>query len=144
MNKQKNTNTQTLWIARIWGSIVVAFISVFLIAHVYEALFQNNPSSDRPLSVTDGLLFLCFPVSTLIGLVVAYKKEFVGGVIAATGLALLFLSGLGMDIYQNGFNSISLLKIFNEVKIFLLFIAPPAVLYIIYGRSKNKLTTRVL
>lgn len=75
------------WIARIWGLLLLAFISFFLLAHVFgdeepSTAFQNQ---------REVISFLCFPVSTIAGLILAWKWERAGGWIIVAGMAALLV-----------------------------------------------------
>jgi len=112
------TITILLWIARIWGSVIFAFVLFFLIAH----LFGNEESSDNPISIKDKITFVLFPLGTIIGLAVALKWEGLGGFIAS--LSLLILFAIRVDLVQS--------------IIFPIGIFPPGLLYLVYWFLQKK------
>jgi len=74
------------WVARIWGSISLAFMLLFVGAHLIGSITGESDSSGGFNSVTEMIAFICFPVSTIIGLAVAWKWEGVGGFITIIGI----------------------------------------------------------
>lgn len=101
-----------LWIARIWGSTILAFVFFFLVAYV----FGNEETSDNPISTRDKITFVFFPIGTIIGLAVALKWEGLGGFIASLSLMILFTIRFDL-IYSI---------------IFPIVIFPPGLLYLLY------------
>lgn len=76
-----------LWSARISGTLVLGFILFFLGSH----LFLDNESGNGFQSIKEIAMFINFPILVMIGLVVAYKNELLGGVLSTLGFAMLFL-----------------------------------------------------
>ena len=75
------------WAARIWGLIGIVFLGFMVGAHLIEALFiSKEPISKGFNSTTDLISFLCFPISTLVGLVIAFKWMRFGGLITTIGI----------------------------------------------------------
>lgn len=116
MRNQKYIRKSILWMARIWGSLIIVFIMVFLIAHILE----KEPSGEGISGTKELITFICFPILTIIGLLLAYKREGLGGLVAS--LALITAMSL---------NSIIDLKF-----VFLIF--PPGVLYLVYWYLNRK------
>lgn len=116
MRNQKYIRKSILWMARIWGSLIIVFIMVFLIAHILE----KEPSGEGISGTKELITFIFFPILTVIGLVLAYKREGLGGLVAS--LALITAMSL---------NSIIDLKF-----VFLIF--PPGVLYLVYWYLNRK------
>ena len=100
------------WVARIWGSLIVVFILFFL---TMEA-FGSESTAPGFLNYREIVTFIFFPMSTVIGLVIALKWEGLGGLIATVGIVMLFV--LRPD----------LLVAF----IFVAGRSPPGILYLIY------------
>lgn len=84
--KNQRLTTIILWTARILGSIIIAFVLFFLIAHV----FGNNESGEGFRDSKEIITFLLFPISTVIGLAIAWKWEGLGGIITTVGMIGLF------------------------------------------------------
>ena len=76
-----------LWIARIWSALILAFVLFFLIAHI----FGDDESGEGFRSVSEIVQFIGFPISTVLGLAIAFKYEIVGGLISVLGLIILFI-----------------------------------------------------
>ena len=79
------------WIARIWSYIVVAFIVLFVGAHLLG-------SEGIGLELDDAIAFAFFPIGLTVGLIIAWWKEGLGGIIAtgsiiAFHLTMLFIGG---------------------------------------------------
>ena len=75
------------WIARIWGSLSVAFLLFMIIGHVIdpEVPFLSGFHSTREV-----IIFLLFPVSTMIGIWMAWPSEFWGSLFTLVGISGLF------------------------------------------------------
>ena len=84
----KNQNPATIirWIARILGSMILAFVLFFLLAHI----FGNSESGEGFRDSKEIISFFFFPISTVIGLSVAWKWDGLGGIITIAGMAGLF------------------------------------------------------
>ena len=87
MWKQNRIATIIRWTARISGSLVLAFLLFFLLAHV----FGNDESGEGFRNSREVISFIFFPISTVIGLAVALKWEGLGGIIILTGLVGIFI-----------------------------------------------------
>ena len=98
-----------LWIARAWGSIILAFVLFFLMAHML-----GDESGSGLTNPKEMISFICFPVGTIIGLALAYKWEGLGGWVSSIGIVLAMILNEGIDLK------------------FLLTIFPPGFLYIVY------------
>ena len=87
---KENTNLSAniiRWIARILGTLFLAFVLFFLFAYA----FGEDQSGEGFRSTGEFLTFILFPISTVIGLLVAYKWEGTGGLIITAGMAGLFI-----------------------------------------------------
>ena len=71
------TLTILRWIARIWSYIVVAFIVLFVGAHFFE-----SGSGIGSMALEDAIAFAFFPIGLTVGLIIAWWKEGLGGLIA--------------------------------------------------------------
>lgn len=85
--KNQRLTTIILWIARILGSIIIAFVLFFLIAHV----FGNNESGEGFRDSKEIITFLLFPIGTVIGLAIAWKWEGLGGLITTVSMIGLLI-----------------------------------------------------
>ena len=99
-------------IARIWGSIILSFVLFFVFAHI----FGEEQSNEGFLNTKEILTFIFFPISTIIGLILAFKWEGLGGLIASLGLVAMFI--IRIDLISS--------------LIFIAVIFPPGILYLIY------------
>ena len=110
-NQEKKANI-IRWIARIWGSLILAFVLFFVLAYMFgdEGLGFEN------LSNRDIITFICFPVSSVVGLSVALKNEKIGGLITTLGIIglLIIRSDLSSNLY------------------IMIGIVPPGILYLVY------------
>ena len=104
-------------LARIWGSLVVGFVLYFLLVHI----FSQTPESITALEEPGELIsFVFFPVLTIAGLLLAFKSEGWGGLIASLAiLSALFLNE-ALDFK------------------FLLLFFPPGALYLVYWYVSKK------
>ncbi|RLC58210.1 MAG: hypothetical protein DRH89_01630 [Candidatus Cloacimonadota bacterium] len=81
------------WTARIWSYIVVAFILLFVGAQIVESGIDADS-----FSLMEGIAFAFFPIGLTLGLIIAWWKEGLGGIIAtisiiAFHLIMLFAHG---------------------------------------------------
>ena len=85
-------NLLTLNIARIWSILSLVFLIYMLAGHIL-AEFQDSPDklTGGLNSSREWILFICFPISTLVGLAVAWRFEALGGLIAVVGMVGLFV-----------------------------------------------------
>lgn len=108
--------TIILWAARILGSLSICFTLFMLFAHVFEI----NESSNWSMSQEEMLTFTFFPVLSLSGLLLAYWKELIGGVVNVSAMMAFFILSP---------NSIG-------EPIFLIAYLMPGILYMLYGILK--------
>ena len=80
-------NTILLWLARISGTLVLAFVLFFVLAYTIGPEEQGG----GPLSTHDMVTFIFFPVSTIVGLALALKWEGIGGAITVFGMISLIV-----------------------------------------------------
>ena len=74
-----------LWTARVWAAISLIFLIFMVGAHLIEVFFSSaEPEGFN--STNEMLSFLCFPISIMIGLGIAFKWHRMGGLIAAIGI----------------------------------------------------------
>jgi hypothetical protein len=108
------------WVARIWGSLILAFVLFFILGHLFgdEGLGLEN------LSNRDIITFICFPVSSVIGLSIALKNEKIGGFITTLGIIGLLI--VRSDLITNPYIIIG--------------IVPPGILYLVYWLLSKKLS----
>ncbi len=85
-NQMKIRNT-IRWSARIIGTLILALVLFFLLADI----FGSANSSVQKLSTKDGITFVFFPLSTIIGLALAWKWEAMGEFITILGLVGLLI-----------------------------------------------------
>jgi len=76
-----------LWIARIWGAISLMFLLFMVGAHLVDALFvSKEPIGEGFNSTTEMISFLFFPISSMLGLGIAFKWHRIGGLITTIGI----------------------------------------------------------
>jgi hypothetical protein len=101
-----------LWTARILGTIALAF----LLFMSFGEIMNTKKTEINLISNLDKLSLLFFPISTIVGLVLAYKWKGLGGIIIVGGMICLHI--VRSDIASN-----LLISAF----------AIPGLLYIIYS-----------
>lgn len=93
MKNKKRIATIVRLVARMWGSLFLAFLLFMVGAHLIGALF--GPAGDSGIgfeSVSEMLqFFFFFPVGTMVGLALAWKWEGLGGLITVIGFIGLFI-----------------------------------------------------
>ena len=113
MNTMDRITRTLVWIARITGTLLLAFLLFMLIGHLTGD--ANGPNGMTFASNTDLLGFLLFPIGSIIGLGLAYKWKILGGTIAIASMAALYV--LRPDLLQSYFVALAL----------------PAALYVLSG-----------
>ena len=113
----KKTLNIILFSARFLGTITI----VFLLYMTIGELIGSNEDKSRLTSSSDIVSLLLFPISTIVGLLVAYKWEGTGGLITVLGMITLHI--LRPDLASN-----LLISAF----------AIPGLLYIIYAVWSKK------
>jgi len=83
MQKQKGL-TIILWVARLLGSVVIVFL---LFMTIGELLSTNTKTV--MIKSSDILTLLLFPISTILGLLIAFKWKGLGGLITVGGMICL-------------------------------------------------------
>ena len=106
-----------LWVARITGTSILAFLLFFLIGH----LIGGEEHGEGFRDAREVMAFICFPISTVVGLAIALKWEFLGGMITLAGM-------IGLLVMR-----------FDPIDDYILYIPiVPAILYSYYGWSRKK------
>lgn len=124
MKNQKKTLNTIRWIARIWGSLILAFVLFFVLV----SIFGDEESGEGFQNTSEVITFIFFPISSIIGLSIALKWEGLGGLITIGGIIGLFV--MRPDLISNLY--------------LIAGIAPPSILYILYwylpkGQPRNAL-----
>ena len=86
MKNKKQIARIVLIIARVWGSISLAFLLFMVGAHLIGALSGSGEGGNGFQSTNDVLSFIFFPVSIMVGLALALKWEGLGGIITFAGI----------------------------------------------------------
>jgi len=112
MKNQKKTANIIRWIARIWGTSILAFVLVFLFADIFgteEGEGGGIRDVKEAISAVSGII-------AIIGLGIALKWEGLGGLLTIVGLTGLFI--VRFDLLSNPY--------------IIGGIAPPGILYLVY------------
>ncbi|MBT8061930.1 MAG: hypothetical protein HKO64_01985 [Xanthomonadales bacterium] len=80
------------WFARIWASVVVAFVSVFLLIHLLGAVGGLSSLG----SVFEVIRFLCFPVGLVAGLLIGWRAELWGGLLTVGSIVGFHLANVAV------------------------------------------------
>jgi hypothetical protein len=115
MQKQKGL-TIILWLARLLGSVVIAFLLFITIGELL-----STDSKTVMVKKSDVFALILFPISTIIGLLIAFKWKGIGGLITVSGM-------IGLHIIRPDLASSLLISAF----------AIPGLLYIIYAVWSKK------
>ncbi|MBT8319344.1 MAG: hypothetical protein KJP01_04365 [Gramella sp.] len=120
MKEQQKIARTILWLARIWGSLIVGIVLFFLIVHLFN---DDEAAGTGFKDARDVVAFICFPILTCLGLVLAFKWPGLGGLIAIVAL----ITGIATQGFVIELN-------------FILLIYSPAILYLIYWKltAKNR------
>jgi hypothetical protein len=124
--KKKNPNNWLRWIARITGTLLVAFTLFMFIGELIESIQRHG---NTPFSSYKLLLIVMFVVwgIALAGLIIAWWKEGLGGTISLVAFWLVYILNL--------FNEGAPMR-WDAIKIFLIF-SFPAILYLIYWKLQK-------
>ena len=68
------------WIARIWSILSLAFLLLFFGASIFSS------SGTDTFTFKDVFQFVFFPIGLMIGLIIAWKREGLGGIIAIASI----------------------------------------------------------
>ena len=117
MLSKKRTLKIILWSARVLATLALAILLFML----FSDLFGMDAMTQSLTTLTEILTFICFPLSIIIGLLLAYKWKGLGGSISVIGM-------IGLHILRNDLISSVTINAF----------AIPGLLYVIYSVwSKN-------
>ena len=99
MEKKKVLIKTLFYSSRISNALILGFVLFFLGAHIIEDLFgEVENQSGGFTDPVEMLMFFCFPIMTCVGLILAWKNEFLGGLISfASIFALMGLQGHLLD-----------------------------------------------
>ncbi len=119
------------WTARIWGTLIVAFVLLFILGTIYSLITTGDadPNAQEnipPIEYSGPLLMF---LST-IGLAIAWKWESIGGGLAF-GFQLMFLIILPFQ------DQISLKMSFIGPLTISLFVMIPGLFYLVYWRRSR-------
>jgi len=78
MKDKKKIITIIRWTERIWGLMSIAFMLFMAAGHIFGSEQQNINS----FTFTDMLTLTFYPTGVLLGLIIAWKLEGLGGIIA--------------------------------------------------------------
>ena len=110
MKNQTKTANIIRWIARIWGTTILAFVLFFLFANIFGSEESGGIRDVKEaISAISGII-------AIIGLAIALKWEGLGGLLTIIGLTGLFI--VRFDLISNPY--------------IIGGIAPPGILYLIY------------
>ena len=110
MKNQSKTPNIIRWIARIWGTTILAFVLFFLFADIF-----GSEESGGIRDVKEAIVAIS-GIIAIIGLAIALKWEGLGGLLTIIGLTGLFI--VRFDLISNPY--------------IIAGIAPPGILYLIY------------
>lgn len=117
MLSKKRTLKIILWSARVLATLALAVLLFML----FGDLFSMDALAKSMTSLPEILTFVCFPISIIIGLLLAYKWKGLGGSISVIGM-------IGLHILRNDLITSVAINAF----------AIPGLLYVIYSVwSKN-------
>ncbi|NQV17180.1 MAG: hypothetical protein HQ534_01355 [Armatimonadetes bacterium] len=68
------------WIARIWSILSLAFLLIFFGGHIFSS------GGKEVFTFKDVFQFVFFPIGLTIGLIIAWKREGLGGIIAIASI----------------------------------------------------------
>jgi len=72
-------------IAQIISVLIFIFMAVMLIGHIF-----GDSRDDATITLWEAIAIMFFPVGVLAGLIIAWKKEVLGGIINIASMAIFF------------------------------------------------------
>jgi hypothetical protein len=120
MTDVEKRNKETIkWIARIWSILSLAFLLLFFGASIIGSIGKDT------FVFKDVFQFVFFPIGLTIGLILAWKREGLGGIIAIGSIV--------------GFHLQMLVKHGNPDFVLLIdLLAAPGILFILYWILSKK------
>ena len=91
MHVKRGPRELILNFARIWSILSLGFLLIILGGHVVEELKGGPDNLSNFKNARELFVFLCFPVSTLVGLAAAWKSDGLGGAITVIGMIGLYV-----------------------------------------------------
>ncbi|MBI5387626.1 MAG: hypothetical protein HZA90_23450 [Verrucomicrobia bacterium] len=76
-----NSGSVVRWIARLLGLASIGILAMFMIGEGY------NPFT---MKARDAMMTVFFPLGVVFGLILGWRREFLGGLIAVLGLATFY------------------------------------------------------
>ncbi|NIM98662.1 MAG: hypothetical protein GTO24_11465 [candidate division Zixibacteria bacterium] len=96
LTNKNRTVTIIRWIARILSIISVAFLLIMVVPQLF------SPQQSKPLAFGETVGLFFFPLGVCIGLIIAWKWEGLGGMIAVGGAicfhVTMLITGGSLDI----------------------------------------------
>jgi hypothetical protein len=120
-NKQRYSGIK--WTARITGTLLIVFTLVFGIGSIIEGMNRNNGSPVTSLSTLIIVIFIIWVIA-LAGLILAFWKEGLGGIISLSGFILMYILNL--------FNTEASIR-WGAFPIFFIF-SIPSIVYLCYWK----------
>jgi len=93
MSSKRKLETGLRWTGRVWSLASLAFLLTFILGH----LFGNGDNGEPAPNGQEWIGLAFFPVGVLLGLVVAWWKEAIGGGVAVGSLAAFYLWHLSVS-----------------------------------------------
>ena len=120
MTDVEKRNKETIkWIARIWSILSLAFLLLFFATSIFSS------GGDDTFAFKDMLQFVFFPIGLTIGLILAWKWEGLGGIIAISSII--------------GFHLQMLVKHGNlDFSLIIELLAAPGIMFILYWILSRK------
>lgn len=87
--------------ARIWSLLSIGFLLVLFLGHIFS---PEGIGSFKPIEIVAALFF---PVGAVIGMIIAWKKELIGGLVTVVSLVIfsfLVLFPRGVSIERGSLN----------------------------------------
>ena len=119
MNNKDRIVLSIKWLARISGTLILVFVLFFLLMDIFGT---EGSEGEGVISTKDMFTFICFPISTIIGLAIAWKWEGLGGLTSTVGFVCL--SFIRPDLSSN---------------LLFLSLAIPGLLYLLFWFMTKKL-----
>lgn len=121
-------NKRIMWTARIWGSVIIAFVGFFIIATLYSLITtgEADPYAEENIPAIEYSGPVLMVISTM-GLAMAWKFEGVGGSITVGGQMLFMI----FHLIQR---PISLEASFIFPILLSIFVMVPGIFYLAYWK----------